>query len=179
VSVELLRHVNAVVADLAAEHGEIDLVGRRIECSTDAYDALRRTFEAAGVIGGAGIRVRSRDGAETLFVRYEGADGWVDPGDSRRPGESYRECAKRGVREATGIEATVEGLAQVQLLYMDDPTARDPIPNPYLSFAGTRTGGEIRPGEGVDAARWMAEPPETLLYGELAELPLAGKGQQE
>jgi ADP-ribose pyrophosphatase YjhB (NUDIX family) len=171
VSVELIRHVNAVVADLAAEHGEIDLVGRRAECSMATYDTLRRTFETTGVIGGAGIRVQNGD--ETLFVRYEGSDGWVDPGDGRRPSESHVECARRGVKTATGIEATIDGLAQVQLLHMDDPTDREPIPNPYLSFSGTRVAGDLRPGEGVKAVRWMTDPPGELLYEELAELPLA------
>jgi ADP-ribose pyrophosphatase YjhB (NUDIX family) len=171
VSVELLRHVNGVIADFAAEYGQIDLVGRRIECPVDTYETLLETFETFGIVGGAGIRVTD-DGA-VLLVKYEGAGGWVDPGDSRRPAESYTACAKRGLREAAGIEATVDGIAQIHLLYLDDPTGRDPIPNPYISFQGRKESGTVRAGDGVVAARWMERPPEELLYEELAEHPLS------
>lgn len=170
VSVQLLRHVNGLVSDLVVEYGEIDLVGRRIDCSAETYDRLLEAFDTFGVIGGAGVRVT--DGEHVLLVRYEGADGWIDPGDSRRPGESYSECATRGVRESTGIEAAVDGIAQIQLLYMNDWTDRDPIPNPYVSFRGTYENGTARPGENAASVRWMDERPTELLYDELAEHPL-------
>jgi ADP-ribose pyrophosphatase YjhB (NUDIX family) len=170
VSVELLRHVNALVADLAAEHGEVDLVGRRLDCEPTARDAIVEGFEAFGVVGAAGLRVRRDDGV--LLVRYEGTEGWVDPGDARRPGESYRESARRAVREATGVEAAVEGLAQVHLLYMDDWTDRPPVPNPYLVFEGRPTGGRLEAGPGVAETRWAAAVPEAVVYEELAELSL-------
>jgi 8-oxo-dGTP diphosphatase len=171
VVVELIRHVNGLVADFAAEYGEVDLVGRRVDCEPDAYDALVETFESFGVVGGAGCRVRDAEG-RILLVRYANADGWVDPGDGRRPGESYRECAERAVQEATGIEACVDGLAQVHLLYMDDWTDREPVPNPYVSFEATPVGGELQPGDGVADLRWAESAPESLLYEELAELSL-------
>ncbi|PSQ43281.1 hypothetical protein BRD07_02190 [Halobacteriales archaeon QS_9_68_42] len=176
VSAELLRHVNALVADFAAEHGGVDLVGLRVDCAPDEYDAVVETFESFGVVGGAGVRVRDDDG-RVLLVRYEGADGWVDPGDGRRPGESYRECAVRGVREATGVKPEPDGLAQVHLLYMDDWTDRDPMPNPYVSFEGhpanaSADAGHAQPGEGVEDLRWSETVPESLLYDELAELSL-------
>jgi ADP-ribose pyrophosphatase YjhB (NUDIX family) len=170
VSAELLRHVNGLVADFAAEYGEVDLVGRRVECDPDEYDALLDTFDTFGVIGGAGIRVRGDD--RVLLVRYADADGWVDPGDGRRPGESYRECAVRGVRETTGIEAAIDDLAQIHLLYMDDWTGREPLPNPYVSFEGPVQHGDCRAGDGVAEFRWAAEVPDDLLYEELTELPL-------
>lgn len=174
---ELLRHVNGLVSDLAADYGEVDLVGRRVDCEPDDYDALLEGFETFGVVGGAGIRVRDGEG-RALFVRYDGTDGWVDPGDGRRPGESYFECAERGVSETTGIEAVVDGLAQVHLLYMDDWTDRDPVPNPYVSFEG-HLGTECRPdearqGDAVAELRWADEAPAVLLYDELAELSLGG-----
>jgi ADP-ribose pyrophosphatase YjhB (NUDIX family) len=171
VVVELLRHVNGLVADFAAEYGEVDIVGRWVDCEPDAYDALLETFDSFGVVGGAGCRVRDADG-RVLLARYENADGWVDPGDSRHPGESYRECAERATQEATGIEACVDDIAQVHLLYMDDWTDRDPAPNPYVSFEGTPVDGELRAGDGVAELRWVESTPEDLLYDELAELSL-------
>lgn len=169
-SAKLRRHVNALVSDLAAEYGKVDLVGRRIDCSIREYDALAETFDRFGVVGGAGVRVI--DDGQMLLVRYDRADGWVDPGDSRRPGESYTECAKRGVRESTGIEATIDGLAQVQLICFDDPTPRPPAPNPYISFVGSSEDESARPKDGVAAARWMSDRPDELLYEELAEVQL-------
>jgi ADP-ribose pyrophosphatase YjhB (NUDIX family) len=170
VSVELRRHVSGLVSDFAAEYGEIDLIGRRIDCSAETHERLSETFETFGVVGGAGIRVT--EGEKVLLVSYEAADGWIDPGDSRRPGESYTECARRGVREATGIEAAITDIAQIHLLLIDDPTGRDPIPNPYVSFRGTYESGTVRPGPDVASVRWTDEPPEELLYEELAEHPL-------
>jgi len=169
--------VNALVADLAAEHGGVDLVGRRFDCEPAARDAIVESFEALGVVGGGGVRVRSDEGV--LLARYEDAEGWVDPGSARRPGESYRECAVRGVREAAGVDAEIDGLAQVHLLYMDDWTDRAPVPNPYVSFEGrperrNADAGTVRPGDGVADLRWGETVPEDLLYDELAELSLGG-----
>ena len=175
-SAELLRHVNALIADFAAEYGEVDLVGRRVDCAPDEYDALVEAFEAFGVVGGAGVRVRDDDG-RVLLARYENADGWVDPGDGRRPGESYRECAVRGVREATDLGPEIDDLVQVHLLYMDDRIDRPPVPNPYVVFEGRPArrdagAGDLRAGEGVADLRWAETVPESLLYDELAELAL-------
>ena len=170
---ELLQHVNALVSDLAAEFGAVDLVGRRVDCDPDDYDAVVGAFDSFGVAGGAGIRVENESG-RVLLARYREASGWVDPGDGRRPEESYHECARRGLRETTGIEASIEGLAQVHLLYMDDWTARKPVPNPYVSFEGRFETGEARPGDDVVDLRWAGTVPENLLYEELAELPLGG-----
>ena len=158
---------------MTADYGRVDLVARRVDCEPDSYDALVENFERFDVVGGAGIRVRRDD--ELLIVRYDAADGWIDPGDGRRPGESYRECARRGVRETTGVEARIDGLAQIHLLYMDDWTDRTPLPNPFVSFDGSYVRGDLTPGEGVDAITWTESLPENLLYDELAELSLGGQ----
>ncbi|MGM0718161.1 MAG: NUDIX domain-containing protein, partial [Halobacteriota archaeon] len=165
-------HVNALISDLVAEYGEIDLVGRRVECSYEEYDGLLDSFESFGVVGGAGVRI-VRDG-RVLLVRYEHAEGWIDPGDGRRPGESYVECAKRGVEETTGLEASIDGLAQIQLVYLDDSTGRPPIPNPYVSFFGSVVDDAVSPGDSAVAVRWADELPAELAYDELAELRLDG-----
>lgn len=166
-SAELSRHVDRLLSRFAAEYGEVDLVGRRVDCEPDDYDALKETFETFGVVGGASVRIR--DDGRLLLVRYDGADGWVDPGDGRRPGESYRECARRGVRDTVGLDVRIDDLAQVHLLYMDDWTDRVPLPNPFVSFDGRPLAGDATPREGVVEARWFDAPPEELLYEELAE----------
>ena len=169
-SLALLRHVNALVADLAAEHGRVDLVGRRRTCAPAARDALVDRFEAYGVVGGAGARVHDDRGV--LLVRYDETSGWLEPGAERLPGESYRECARRALAEVTPIEAAIEELAQVHLLYMDDRTDRPPVPNPYLVFEGRKTGGSATAGRTDAETRWVGSPPSDPGYAELAELSL-------
>ena len=165
-----MRHVNALVADLAAEHGRVDLVGRRRTCAPAARDALVDRFEAYGVVGGAGARVHDDRGV--LLVRYDETSGWLEPGAERLPGESYRECARRALAEVTPIEAALEELAQVHLLYMDDRTDRPPVPNPYLVFEGHTTGGSATSGRTNAETRWVGSPPSDPGYAELAELSL-------
>jgi hypothetical protein len=157
VSIELRRHVNALVSDFAAEYGEVDLVRRRIGCDPAEHDAVVDSFESFGVVGGAGMRI-VRDGA-VLLIRYERADGWIEPSAGRLPGESYTECAKRGVRQAARTEAVVEGLAQIQLVYLDDPTDRPPVPNPYVAFIGSIVDGAAVPdGDAITVDGTTMEP---------------------
>jgi ADP-ribose pyrophosphatase YjhB (NUDIX family) len=174
---DLAHHVNALVADLAADHGRVDLVGRRVACDPDERDAVVEAFDAFGVTGGAGVRVRHV--GRVLLARYAGADGWVDPGDGCRPGESYRECARRGVSETAGVEPDIDGLAQVHLLYMDDHTDRAPAPNPFVVFDGRPASGNPDPTsrEEVEEVAWFAEPPadDDLAYAELGELSPASE----
>lgn len=176
VSIELRRHVNALVSDFTAEYGEVDLVSRRVECDPGEYDALVDSFESFGVVGGAGIRLL-RDQA-VLLARYENVDGWIEPGAGRLPGESYSACAKRGLRELTDAEASIDGLAQIQVVYLDDWTERQPIPNPYVAFRGSVADGAATSGGTTTATlRWAAESPDELAYEELSEL-LLGSGEQ-
>jgi len=169
VSLELCRHVNALVADLAADHGTVDLVGRRVEVDPNAREAVVERYESFGVVGGGGVRVHGDEGV--LLVRYADGGDWLEPGAERRPGESYRACAHRALETATSVEATLEALAQVHLLYFDDRTDRPAVPNPYLVFEGQRTGGTATAGRGVAETRWAESAPADLGYPELAELP--------
>jgi ADP-ribose pyrophosphatase YjhB (NUDIX family) len=165
----LRRHVAALVSDLAAEHGELDVVRRGWECDASSYDALAETFEAFDVVGGATARVRDADG-RLLLVRH--GDGWADPGDARRPGEDYRECARRAVASATGIEVRLDDLLEVHIHVARDPFDRPPLPDPALVFEATPERGgspDLTPGDGVTEAGWFApdDLPDDLLYGDL------------
>ena len=169
---ELLRQVDALASEFAVEHGVVDLVDRRVDCSPDEYDALVETSTPSA--SSAGRACGRDDDGRVLLARYESADGWVDPGNGRRPGESYRECAVRGVRETTGLDPE-DDLAQVHLLYMDDPTGSRYRTRTSSSRAGRRAGTPA-PGtsvrEGVADLRRAETIPESLLYDELAELAL-------
>jgi ADP-ribose pyrophosphatase YjhB (NUDIX family) len=199
----LARHVSGLLADLAAEHGEVEVVRRRWDCEPNAYDALVETFERFGVVGGATARVRDDDGrlllvrgADTAAVsggddangrddpgRHGGPEGersggrspgaWTDPGDARRPGEGYRECARRAVREATGVDIQFDGLEAVHIHLASDWTDRPPLPDPALVFAARPRGQTaLEPGDGVGDAGWFAELPDELLYEGLREAAL-------
>lgn len=199
----LTRHVSGLLADLAAEHGEVEVVRRRWDCDPDAYDALLETFSRFGVVGGATARVRDGDerlllvrGADTTTVPdRNGADGqndaghragpdgeraggrspgaWTDPGDARRPGEDYRECARRAAREAAGIDIQLDGLEAVHIHLASDWTDRPPLPDPALVFEARPRGPmEPEPGDGVRDAGWFADLPEELLYEGLREAAL-------
>lgn len=165
----LRRHVQALLSDLAAEHGELDVVRRRWDCDAASYDALAETFEAFDVVGGATARVRDAEG-RLLLVRH--GDGWADPGDARRPGEDYRECVRRAVSEATGVAVGLEGLVEVHIHVARDPFDRPPLPDPALVFEATPQRGDTptpTPGDGVTEAAWFAtdDLPDDLLYEDL------------
>ncbi|WP_276257448.1 NUDIX hydrolase [Haloglomus litoreum] len=165
----LRRHVQALLSDLAAEHGELDVVRRGWDCDAASYDALAETFQAFDVVGGATARVRDTDG-RLLLVRH--GEDWADPGDARRPGENYRECAQRAVAEAAGVEVRLDALSEVQIHVARDPFDRPPLPDPALVFeASPRRGDtpEPTPGDGVAEVAWFAtdELPDELLYEDL------------
>ncbi|MES3516176.1 MAG: NUDIX domain-containing protein [Natronomonas sp.] len=170
----LSRHVSGLVSDLTAEYGAIDLVGRRIECEPRARDAVVEAYEQFGVVGGAGIRLRDSDD-RVLLVQYDGIDGWVDPGTGRRPGESYEECACRVLGGVTGLDASVEGIRQIHVLYYDDWTERAPAPSPYVCFtldspvSETSISLDGHADDSIERLAWHEETPVELAYPELAE----------
>ena len=91
-SIELRRHVSALVSDFAAEYGEVDLVRRRVECDPAEYDAVVDSFKTFGILGGAGVRI-VRDGA-VLLASYERADGWIEPGARSEERRVGKECSE-------------------------------------------------------------------------------------
>jgi 8-oxo-dGTP diphosphatase len=171
----LIRHVRALAADLAADYGEVELVSSRREVTGEEYDRVVRTFEAFGQVGGACARVTDPEG-RALLVRPEPEAGWFDPGRGLDPGEEYEACARRAVREAAGLEATVDGLERLQVFRLDDGTGRPPVPDVAAVFRG-RVESSADPGSGRAAeARWFDRLPDAdrLGYPALAEFPTLG-----
>jgi ADP-ribose pyrophosphatase YjhB (NUDIX family) len=165
----LRRHVAALVSDLAAEHGELEVVQRRWDADAASYDALAETFEAFDVVGGATARVRDTDG-RLLLVRH--GDEWADPGDARRPGEDYRECARRAVADATGVAVRLDDLHEIHIHIARDPFDRPPLPDPALVFEASPRRGDSpapTPGDGVSEVAWFPpdDLPADLLYDDL------------
>jgi len=167
----LTRHVRALAADLAADYGEVELVRRRRAVSPDEYDRVVEAFDSFGQVGGACARMTDPDG-RALLVRPETGNEWFDPGRGLDPGESYEACARRAVREAAGLEATVTGLEQLRVFCLDDGTGRPAVPDVAVVLRG-HADGEPDPGTAA-AARWFEALPDGLGYPELSEFPTTG-----
>jgi 8-oxo-dGTP diphosphatase len=71
-----------------------------------------------------------------------GADDWVLPGGAPRPGESMAACARREVREETGISAEPTGVAFV--LEASEPVSG--LHTVDLVFVATEHGSQHPPG---------------------------------
>lgn len=143
------RHVSRLCADLAAAYGEVEVVHERHDCEPAVRDAHRDRPDALGRAGGVGAWVTDPEGAR-LLVRREGE--WAEPGGASRDDEPFDQCARRLVREQTGLDAAIDGLSHVHVRHLTDWTDRDPVAVPLVVFEG-RARGEPEAGEAVaDAA---------------------------
>ncbi|WP_255149449.1 NUDIX domain-containing protein [Halorarius halobius] len=154
------RHLDRTLSELAAEYGRLEVVREPREVTPDEYDRLHERASVLDGCGGAGAWLYDPDGRVLLV---DGEEGWEEPGAPRRPGDDYRECAERAVRERTGIDPQLADVRHVHVRYCHDWTDRDPIPQPFVVFTGTATGD---PGP---EATWHADPPGELLYELLRE----------
>lgn len=167
------RETHRVLADLVADHGELEVIHRRWECPPDTCDRLVENLDTVGVLGGAGVLVRREargvNGPETLLVDYGDGEGWSDAGASLEPGESFAACGERAVRAATSLRVTVDSVLQAHVLYADDWTDRDPVAHPFVLFEARWGEGRARAGADAEAVEWFDEAPERMRYEELRE----------
>jgi ADP-ribose pyrophosphatase YjhB (NUDIX family) len=164
------RRVHALLSDLVAEEGELEVVRSRHVCEPREYETAVATYEAFGRPGGATAWITDADG-DVLLVRPSGSTAWTDPGTGIEPGESHADCARRAVSEATGLEADLAGVERLHLRYLDDWADRTPVPVPVVVYRGRVEGtAEPEPGPAVAAARFWDSMPDDLLYEALADL---------
>lgn len=154
------RHLDRVLADLAAEYGRLEVVRESREVDAVAYDRLRDRADAFDGCGGAGAWLTDHDGRVLLV---EGESGWREPGATRQLGDDHLACARRAVRDQTGLEPSLEDVRHVHVRYCHDWTDREPIPQPFVVFTGTAS------GEPDAGAGWHATEPDVLLYDLLRE----------
>lgn len=154
------RHLDRVISELAAEYGDLEVVREPREVDPDEYDRLRERASAFDGCGGAGAWLRDPSG-QLLLV--ESDEGWREPGATRQPGDDYLDCARRAVREQTGLDPRLTDVRHVHVRYCHDWTGRDPIPQPFVVFTGDAA------GDPASGARWYDTPPENLLYDLLDE----------
>jgi 8-oxo-dGTP pyrophosphatase MutT (NUDIX family) len=160
---EASRHLDRVLSELAAEYGRLAVVRERREVDPDEYDRLRDRASAFDGCGGAGAWLRDADNRVLLV---ESDDGWREPGATRQPGDDYLDCARRAVREQTGLDPRLIDVRHVHVRYCHDWTGREAIPQPFVVFAGDASGAP------VGDARWHDDLPDDLLYDLLGELSL-------
>lgn len=109
---------------------------------------------------GVGV-VLVEDGRILLIQRGRepGRGLWAVPGGKVRHGEAMKDAARREMREETGLEVEVGEVVWVGEFIEDGHHLV------LIDFSGTRTGGELRPGDDADDARWVA-------FDEVAEYAL-------
>ena len=114
------------------------------------------------------IRPGAPGGGSVLLVRRGGEPFkgfFALPGGFLEPGESLEECARRELREETGLDAE----ALVALPPRSAP-GRDPrgwvVSCPYLCRVAADAGNDVRAGDDAAAAEWVAldAVPRTLAF---------------
>ena len=175
------RRVDAALDRLEADYDPFDVHEDRYAVSTDRYEAIRGRFDA-GSIGYAGVWVTNDEG-EVLLIDEEGREGWSEPTGKHRPDERLEETARREVREETGVECEITGVALAHVVEMVDAgnPGRPSIVQLVLAFAGDYLEGTAEPGEAkIRQVRWWREHPETLVYEGLrdVEIPAEDDGTE-
>ncbi|MFQ3295040.1 MAG: 8-oxo-dGTP diphosphatase [Halobacteriales archaeon] len=167
------RRVATALERLESTYGPFEVKEDRHEVVAQRYEAIRERFEA-GSIGYAGVWVTNRMG-EVLLIDEAGRDGWSEPTGKHRPDERLAETALREVREETGVECEITGVALAHVVEMVDAEspARPPVVQLVLAFAGTHLEGTPEPGEeNIRQARWWSDHPKTLVFEGLRSIEI-------
>jgi ADP-ribose pyrophosphatase YjhB (NUDIX family) len=147
--------VDPAPEELAARYDDVVRHGESFDLDADAFEHAERRADRWGV--GALVHHDGR----SLLVRQDGQ--WFLPGGVREPGESLAAGARREVREETGVEVRVTGLAAIS-----EQTFRhgeETVAFHFATFEATpgATATSDDPGlegEGIEAAAWRASIPE-------------------
>lgn len=155
------RSLDRMLSELAAAYGELEVIRESREVDADEYDRLHDRASSFDGCGGAGAWLRDPDG-RLLLVDSE--EGWREPGATRQPGEDHLACARRAVRDQTGLDPRLTDVRHVHVRYCHDWTGRDPIPMPFVVFTGDAV------GDPTEDATWHDALPDETLYELLGEL---------
>src|SRR5262245_14997600 len=133
------------------DHGTI-----RPACPVCGLVLYRNPVPAAGVI--------LVDDGQVLLVKRRYAPRarrWCLPAGFMEYGETPERCARRELKEETGIVARLTGLFGVYA-GLDDPRARAVL----ILYTGRRTGGRLTPGDDASDARMfpLDQLPEPLAF---------------
>lgn len=151
--------------DLAARY---DGVCRR--ANTIALDSKRwATLETQAEQWGIGAFCYHDDAV--LLVRENGE--WLLPGGTLEAGETPEEGTRRELREETGVEADIEGLAAITTqTFVDEAEPANRFDFRFATFLARVGDPETcsdpgLDGEGIETVRWTTEVPENTFDREL------------
>lgn len=139
---------------LASRYADVVRHCETFDRDADAFERARRRADRWGV--GAFVHHHGR----ALLVRQDGR--WFLPGGVREHGESLEAGARREVREETGVDVEITGLAAIseQTFRHDGET----VAFHFATFDATPDGMTTSDdpgldGEGIESAAWHSEIP--------------------
>jgi 8-oxo-dGTP pyrophosphatase MutT (NUDIX family) len=98
------------------------------------------------------VVVRDENGyPEVVVVHRPAYDDWTLPKGKAKKGESDEDCAVREVEEETGLRCTCS--RELQSISYLDSAGREKVVRYWLMQPD---GGELRPADEVDDARWVS-----------------------
>lgn len=150
--------------DLAARYDDVVRHGETFDLGADAFERARRRRDRWGV--GAFVH---HDG-DVLLVRQDGR--WYLPGGAREPGESLEAGARREVREETGVDVEITGLAAIsEQTFRHGGESVDFHFATYEAVPDSRAVSDDpgREGEGIEVAAWRADVPRATFDRGLVE----------
>lgn len=128
--------------------------------SRSRFQTLAERIRQNGLPYGAHTLVY-RPSGELLLVRHEGVDMWVVPGGEVQPDESFREGARRELREEAGIGVEYDGLAMLARVSFQSEGYQTWGVLPVFEGQATTTDLEVCDPDGeISAARWFETLPE-------------------
>lgn len=138
---------------LAEVHEQFGDAPRRDPLSSSTPDYMPDTFpssvdeQMSRLAGIAGAWITDGDG-RVLCVDVTYTDlTWQTPGGAVERGDSLPETARTEVREETGIETVLDGLAYTRLAELEyDPSVPESPVVPVAVFTGRRVGGSLESG---------------------------------
>jgi 8-oxo-dGTP pyrophosphatase MutT (NUDIX family) len=99
-----------------------------------------------------GVVVREENGVrEVVLVHRPAYDDWTLPKGKAHQGESDEDCAVREVEEETGLDCTRD--RELASTSYQDSAGRPKVVRYWLMHPN---GGELRPSNEVDDARWVS-----------------------
>lgn len=156
------------VARQAAEQTYHDVADRHeefIECTRERRVSRPRFRTVAERIRDNGLpygahSITYRESGELLLVRHGDVGMWVLPGGETDGDESFREAARRELREEASVEAAFEGLALLARVEFrcDDHHTWGVLPI-YQARAETTDVSVNDPDGEITDARWFDELP--------------------
>ena len=129
--------------------------------SRGRFKTVAQRITENGAPYGAHTLVARPDGA-LLLVRHDAVGKWVVPGGETRPDETFRDGARRELREEAGVGADYDGLGLLGIVTFvcGDYTTWGVLPMFEATVSDTVEPTVEDPDDEISAAQWFSELPE-------------------